>query len=202
MPAPYLDRLLTQSSPGVLVTFNGTDTVIDLPFEFAEDGSEGTLVVLRDSPREVIPITATDPSQIVLGGVNVAGENLWIGVDYASYWQFSVIFSRDSQTDIPDQRGRLNLRYLKLHYQDATAFRVTVTAAGRPTRTYDFRASASESGTFVVPVQTQNTQALITVQSIVDDDPGVMGNSCSPFPAFFTGYEWEGVFYNRVRGGR
>lgn len=205
MAAPFLDRMLHSSNPLVTVSYNGADTIIDLPYALPDDGSEGVMVIMRDSPREIIPFESWDPGQLAVAGTNLIGIPFWVGVDYASFWQFSVIHKRDPQTDIPDLRGRLNLRYVKLHYENSTGFRVYVSAAGRPTRTYTFRSATPVSGIFNVPIQAQNTQVTITVSSSVPEAPGTpvaAGTSCSPFAASFSGYEWEGMFFNRVSGGR
>lgn len=192
-PPIYLDRRVTETSTGVSVAFDGTKTTWTLPYAIAVDGSEGEFSIIRDSDRAVLTSAHETTNTVSVVG-NYLGVPVHIGVLYRTILQFSVIYRRDpNRNNQPDIRGRSNIRYLKLHYEDATSFAVVVQAGGRLERTYTFSSedpAVPESGIFSVPVQCENTQATIT---IIGDDGGSAG---------FSGYEWEGLTYQRLRNGR
>lgn len=189
----HLDRRVTESSTGVSVAFDGTKTTWTLPYELAVDGSEGVFSVVRDSTRERLTTTQESTNTVSVVG-NYVGVQVHIGVVFDTEWEFSVIYRRNpNRNNQPDIRGRTNIRYLKLHYEDATSFSVVVTAAGRAARTYTFTSAdpaVPESGVFHVPIQAQNTQVTIAV------------TSSGAGAASFSGYEWEGMVYQRVRNTR
>ncbi len=189
-PPVFLDRRITDDFAGVSPTYGAGATTWTLPYSIATDGSEGTVAVVRDDTRAVLVTTRPTATTVRFTGVDLSAVAVWIGLLFGFVVQFSVIYSRDRQTGAPDIRGRTNLRYVKIHYEDATRFTVTVTSAGRAARDYEFTAAdltVPESGEFLVPIQSQNTQTTITVTA---DTPGAAG---------FSGYEWEGVQYTRVR---
>lgn len=192
-PPIYLDRRVTEASSGVSVAFDGTKTTWTLPYAVALDGSEGIFSIVRNSDRTTLAVTQESTTSVSAVG-NYIGVPVHIGLIFRTILQFTVIYRRDpNRNNAPDTRGRTNLRYLKLGYENATSFTVVVNAGGRLNHSYSFDAadpSVPESGIFSVPVQCENTQATITV---VADDAGA---------ANFSGYEWEGLTYQRLRNGR
>lgn len=189
----HLDRRLTNSSPGVSASFDGTNTVFTLPYALSTDVAEqqSTLVLVRQDTGAVHTLSFTGSETYT---ASVAGNFIdvpaFIGFVVPSTFTFSVIYPRNRETGIPELRGRLNLRYIKLYFENTQGFTVTVSSPGRETRTYSYSSATEASGIFSVPIQRQNTKTTITVTSV------------NHLPLALSGYEWEGVFHARAGGGR
>ncbi|UOF81180.1 phage stabilization protein [Caudoviricetes sp.] len=163
-------------------------TVFTLPYEVAMDGSEGLLRCINTSDRTSYTVYQLTASSIGIEQ-NLIGVPVTIGVDFRTILQFSVIYPLDPRTGIPDIRGRTALRYVKLFYENATSFTVSVHSTGRTARTTTFTAadlSVPESGVLPISILSQNTETTITITA---DDAGSLG---------FSGYEWEGTLFTRA----
>lgn len=188
MTTTYLDRRIDNDFAGVSPSYNGTATIWTLPYEIATDGSEGTVSVIRKDTGEALTVTRPTATTVACTGATLVAVDVWIGLTYGTRLELSVIYRRD-QNGAPDMRGRTVLRYLKLFYEDATGFTVTVTSAGRAARTYTFAAAdplVPETGIFTIPIQSRNTESTIVITAAT-------AGACG-----FSGYEWEGTFYNRA----
>jgi len=188
MQTPYLDRLVTDSTLGVSATFASGITTWTLPYSIAGDGSEGTLVVIDGVTGACLPSTRPALNQISVAGANRVGSPVFIGLKYSTSYTFSQISIRaDGGTGKVDTRGRLQLRYVSIFYEDSTDFTVTVSAPGKTARTYTYSSSSPQSGTFLVPILEHNTDLTLAV-------------CCSNAGSFgWSGYEWEGTLYTRAR---
>jgi hypothetical protein len=185
----HLDRIVTEQTEGVDITFDGTDTTVVIPYELQDD--EGTLGIVRTDTNEIVTIDSkTNYTTFVVAGENLLGVPLKIGVLYHTAFVLSTIFVRSEDSGIPKTGGRLNLRYIKIFYEDSRRFTVSVTAQGRAARNYTFTSDAPESGTFSVPILSRNTTTTISI------------STSDPLAANISGYEWEGLYYTRVSSRR
>jgi hypothetical protein len=124
-------------------------------------------------------------------------KDVIVGNTYTLRYRFSKFFRRRKDTSgssaISD--GRIQIRKLKIDYASSSYFKVEVTPQYRSKSTYKFTGRTLgtptarlgiipiSDGTFDVPINCQNTQALV---DIVND---------SYLPSFFLSALWEG-FYN------
>lgn len=184
----YLDRLITESTPGVSATFAGGATTWTLPYSIAGDGSEGVINVVDGTSGATLVCTQPALNQVSVAGVNLVGSPVFIGLQYQTSYTFSLVFIRAEGGDgKPDQRGRLNLRYVMISYEDTTDFTVTVSAVGKADRNYVYKSTTLASGKFIVPVLEHNTNVAVTI-------------SCTNGGSFgWSGYEWEGTLFTRAR---
>ena len=192
MTAIYLDRRIDNDFAGVSPSYDGFKTIWTLPYSVATNGSEGTVSVVRKDTLAALTVTRPSATTVAVTGSTLVAVDVWIGITYGFRAELSVIYKRDQNSGAPDVRGRTTLRYLKLFYEDATSFIVTVTSSGRAARTYTFTAAdltVAESGIFTVPIQSRNTETTIVITS---PSAGAAG---------FSGYEWEGTVYRRVPRG-
>jgi hypothetical protein len=188
MTTPYLDRIVTASTLGVSATFSAGVTTWTLPYSVAGDGSEGVLVVIDGTTGAVLPSARPALNQISVSGVNRVGAPIFIGLQYTTSYTLSTIFIRkEDGNGKPDHRGRLQVRYVFLQYEDSTDFTATVSAPGKTTRTYTFSSSTPKSGKFLIPIMEHNVDVTVTL-------------SCTNGGAFgWSGYEWEGTLFARAR---
>lgn len=188
-----LDRLITDTTDGVTITFDGEDTDIVIPY-IAEVGSDFAIVRTDTNAVLVSELChideATGETTLVVPGVNLIGIPLKMGIPYATVLVLSTIYPRNRETGKPAIGGRLNLRYVKIHYENTRSFTVGVTAQGRPERLYPFTSATPVDGIFSVPVLAQNVGSVIRIYTT------------APLDLNISGYEWEGVYYTRVSARR
>ena len=186
----FLDRRITDDFAGVNPTYASGNTTWTLPYAVATNGSEGVVSVVRQDTQAVLTVTRPTTTSVRVVGANLSAVPVWIGIVYGLFLQFSVIYATNRNNGLPDTRGRTNLRYVKLYYENSTSFVVSVASTGRTTKTYTFAAAnltIPESGIMSIPIQSQNTQT----------DISILANNAGA--ASFSGYEWEGIFYTRVQ---
>jgi hypothetical protein len=173
-PAPLLDRLIADTPT------SGTYT---LPYSIATNGSQGTLVCVRQDTGALVAVTR--PAATTVSGT-FSGVAVWFGVTYGFEYTFSPLYPRKGEGEA-ETRGRLQLSRGVLHYRGSQAFNVNTTPAGRPTRTKVFTAAAAEDGEFPFPIQSRNTTVTITV------------TNDTHLPSVLTGLDWEGQYVTRSR---
>lgn len=188
--AKFLDRQVTNLTAGVSAAYAagpGT-TTWTLPFNVATNGSEGTLMVVKRNPTAVLTSTRPAANQIaVTGQGDLTAASVFIGVSYEFRYKFSRIYFR-MKDQVPETRGRLQLRYVDVFYHDTTGFDVVITHSGRPTPyTYSTKLTQAGSGKTRVPVQGRNDYVTL---ELVNSSPGV----CA-----FASMDWEGDFSMRDR---
>lgn len=169
-------------------TVNATPgTTWTLPYSVATDGSEGTLVAIRNDTGAVIEgLTRPSATTVLLPDVDLSGVTVTIGISYEFLYRFSTLYPRNQQGGA-DTRGTLQLRNARLRYRDSQHFDVGVTPVGRTERTYGFDEDATQDGNFRFPIITRNEDATIEV------------TNDSHHPSVITGLDWEGELVNRSR---
>lgn len=188
IPTVYLDRLITESTPGVSATYAGGATTWTLPYSIAGDGSEGVLNVVDGTSGATLVCTRPALNQVSVANVNMVGSPVFIGIQYQTSYTFSQFFIRSEGGDgKPDQRGRLQLRYVMISYEDSTDFTVTISVAGKADRNYVYRSTTPTSGKFSVPVLEKNVDVSVTISCLNEGSFG------------WSGYEWEGTLFTRAR---
>jgi hypothetical protein len=177
----------------------GTDrTTVSLPFPF----TASTVLSVRapgggpysEGYVPVVDAASGGNSLVVVG--NFAGIPFFVGYTYASKFDLSRLYVRDAK-GTPIRNGRLQLRKIITDLYKTAYLRAEVTAAGRPTRKYEFFGFRYDDPAahwdllpnttipWTVPIMCENEQVDIL---IVND---------SPFGHTLTGLEWVGEFNPR-----
>ena len=149
--------------------------------------------------RKGTDLTSTRPSATtvsVVGDYTAPAENkqVIVGVPYDMTYEFSTQHVREKGGAQSVQSGRLQLRTMRINYEDTGYFKVQVTPEARQTYEYEFTgvvlnqaASTIEDvilsdGTFRFPVQAKNDQVSVKV------------TSDSYLPVQIQNAEWEGHY--------
>lgn len=136
-------------------------------------------------------------SQAIDGGVAV--KDIFIGVRYRSYYQFSRLVLTDSDQRAAPLVGRLMLRFITLNYVQSGYFQAGIQASTRPPSTISYNGRRLgdinnltgkvpiDDGQFRVPVMGDAHTATIWIESD------------SPLPCAFLSAEWEAVYHRHSR---
>ncbi len=174
---------------------SGTNlTTWTLPYEYT-----GNVIAVKSgswSDRKGVDITTTRPSNTTVAATgDYSSQPVIIGIPYTMTYEFSTQHVREKDGRQSVQSGRLQLRTMRLNYEDTGFFKITVTPEARATYEYEFagvvlnQANSTiedvilSDGTFRFPVQSRNDRVAI---QIVSD---------SYLPVAVQNAEWEG-FYN------
>ena len=188
-------------------TLTGTyDSVADvttwtLPYEYT-----GDVVVVKGgtwSSHEGANITSSRPSiyyedalkKVVYASGDYSASPVLIGIPYTMTYQFSTQHIKEKNSTQSVQSGRLQLRTMRVNFENTGFFKVQVTPEARQTYEYEYTGVTLNQagsvigdvilndGTFRFPIQSKNDRVAI---QIVSD---------SYLPCAFQNAEWEG-FYN------
>ena len=165
-----------------------------LPYEYS-----GPLHVVKSGSwpqREGANITTTRPSTTtVAASGDYGGTPVLIGVPYDMTYEFSTQHVREKNGTQSIQSGRLQLRTMRVNYENTGYFKIEVTPTARPTYSYEYTGVVLNQlgstigdvsladGTYRFPIQSKNDRVSI---KLVSD---------SYLPCAFQNAEWEG-FYN------
>jgi hypothetical protein len=183
LPA-HLDRYIDSTNAALTVTFDGTKTVWTLPYDVALNGSQGTLAVTGANPGVFLATTRAASNTIQAVG-NYTGVVTRVGVRYDTVETLSTLYLRDRNTSSAELRGRLQLRWLRVHYVDSNALSVVVTQAGRTARTYSVTSAFPQSGVLLVPIQGRTEDIIVAVHASSAGGDAI------------TGFDWEGTYHTR-----
>lgn len=139
-------------------------------------------------------------SEVSLVG-DFRGQRLIIGQLYNFRIIFSTLMikrSNDNGSSYSETDGRLNIRYLRVRYSDSGYFCTTVEHKGKLTYKYPFTGRnldssavigmlVAQTGEFSVPIQSLNTNCIITIDSDV------------PTALALVGASWDGSYYRRTQ---
>lgn len=149
----------------------------------------------------VVDIMAND-GKWVIDNVDLTQGVCYIGTPYEFIAKLSTLYIRQVRQDGSTQAkasGRLQLRDVRINYDDTGSLGVTVKSSSGKEREYTMTsrilgtASAtlgiqpSGTGQFRVPIQSQNTKTEITL------------HSSEPLPLSILGFIWEGSFISRTK---
>jgi hypothetical protein len=184
----YLDRRLSNDSPGVTAAYDGTSTTTwTLPYAVAVNGSQGTLVVCRRSPALLLPVTRPAPNQIAVTGYgDLTAADVYIGILYNFLYQPTRIYLR-GEDGTPEVGGRMRLNSINVHYADTTDMTITVATTGRAPRNTPMSAPTPENGKVPVSIQARHDTVEVTIEN---NTPG---------PCALLGIEWEGFYHTRSK---
>jgi hypothetical protein len=185
-----LDRKVTVTG---LYTAASNTTTWTLPYEY---GGDVKVVKSGDWPdRKGVDITNARPSlNTVTATGDYSAHSVIIGVPYTMTYEFSTQHVREKNGTQSVQSGRLQLRTMRINYEDTGFFRVEVTPEARQTYEYEFtgvvlnQANSTiedvilSDGTFRFPVQSKNDKVSIKV------------TSDSYLPVAVQNAEWEGHY--------
>ena len=198
----YLDRkVLTPAIPES--AYNSTDNTTTINIDsYYNDKSvlEEKPFNVVDTDGKVLKVTA-GVKQVALVG-NYTGKQLIIGEEYSFRIIFSTIMiktSDESGRTTSTSDGRLQVLNFWVNYQDSGYFKVTVRTPLN-NNTYEYQRSMYSldganhidrivltSGTFKLPVQAQNTKAVIVLESD------------TPNPVDLISAGWEGRYVRRTK---
>lgn len=159
----YLDRLVTNYTPTVLMSWNGTVATWTIPYSVALDGSEGTLVMIRADTFLPLGAIQTAPNQFSIATVvDLTALDVFIGVTYESLYRLSTIFPRkQDQAQTAETRGRLNVGFLGVTLEDSTDLTVRVSGDGRNPIDNVFKQASPTDAKVRVPVMGKNDRTTI-----------------------------------------
>lgn len=168
-----------------LATVESSTTTVStwkLPYACPVNGSEGTLIVVRQDNGAIIPSHRNaDPLRVHAAG-NWKNVPVWIGVPYTfRYVPTGIAFRGDG--GVPEDKGRLQVRYIDIVCPDTRSLTVGVSPVGRPER----EAGPPHDGRLRVGVHSQNTQFILDIYD------------SSPYPVALVALDWEGHFTQRSR---
>lgn len=201
--AVLLDRRVPESA--VNCTYNAATklSTIILPYvtndelQVAVVGGGGISIPPGYAPR----VTRVGPSTLTVAG-DMRAVQFRVGVPYTFRYVLSPLVSRTAAAgggQIADTSGRLQIRRLSINYAETGYFRVEVTPFRRVTYVYPFAgrvvgsakvalgASGIETGSFRVPIMSQNTGVDI---ALIND---------TFLPCRFLTAEWEALKITRSR---
>ena len=185
------DRKFTQTGSYDSATDTTTWT---LPYQYT-----GDVIAVKSGSwptRKGVDITTTRPTNTTVAATgDYSAHPVILGIPYTMTYEFSEQHVRAKDGKQSVHSGRLQLRTMRLNYEDTGFFKITVTPEARQTYEYEFagvvlnQASSTiedvilSDGTFRFPVQSKNDRVAI---KIVSD---------SYLPVAVQNAEWEG-FYN------
>lgn len=139
--------------------------------------------------------TTRDGPTVVKALGNYATLPVIIGVPYDMTYEFSTQHVREKNGTQSIQSGRLQLRTMRVNFENTGYFKIEVTPTARPSYEYEYTGVvlnqigstigevSLEDGTFRFPIQSKNDRVSIKIKSD------------SYLPCAFQNAEWEG-FYN------
>lgn len=164
---------------------------------------DGAMTVVKSgswSSRKGVDITTTRPTTTTIAATgDYSAASVIVGVPYTFTYQFSTQHVREKDGTQSVQSGRLQLRTMRVNYENTGFFKIQVTPEARTTNEYEFagvvlnQASSTiedvilSDGTFRFPVQSKNDRVDIQV------------TSDSYLPCAFQNAEWEGFYHIRSR---
>ena len=174
-------------------------TTYTLPYQMKTSQEIKVVKGTEFGARKGTDLTSTRPSATtvaVTGDYTSAADNfsVVVGVPYDMTYEFSTQHVREKGGAQSVQSGRLQLRTMRINYEDTGYFKVQVTPEARQTYEYEFTgvvlnqaASTIEDvilsdGTFRFPVQAKNDQVSVKV------------TSDSYLPVQIQNAEWEGHY--------
>ena len=168
-------------------------TTWTLPYAFS-----GAMKVIKSgtwSARKGTDITVTRPTTTTIAATgDYSAAPCIIGVPYTTSYTFSTQFVRENNGKQSVQAGRLQLRTMRVNYENTGFFKVTVTPDGRPAGVYHMTGQILNStsttiedfniisGTFRFPIQSKNDRVTLKIESD------------SHLPCSFQSAEWEGYY--------
>jgi hypothetical protein len=183
--AAYLDRYVATDGPFLTAVFDGVYTTWTLPYAIAVDGSEGIVAVTAANPSTIITTTRPSATTVRATG-DYTLDTSRAGILYSTQHALSTLYLRNRNTGEADTRGRLQLRWLRVHYVDTSALVVTVSAPGTVDRSYSATFTYPRSGSLLVPLQGRNEDLSIVIRA---DAAGAEAISA---------LDWEGTYYTRA----
>ena len=207
----YITTLLDGKQIITATSYSATTgaTTIDLPLGFRSIPVTNHTVIINTITGEVLDWYTDSNSGVVVGSstlvgnVKVKGHHtgaiLQIGYKYDLKYRLSPQYIRENNGQQTVQSGRLQLKTMRVGFEDTGYFKVEVTPKNRETFTYEYTGlvvnqvgstvgSASLSdGTFRFPVMSRNDSVTIEIKSD------------SFLPCSFQTIEWEGFYTIRSR---
>lgn len=140
-------------------------------------------------------VTTKDGDDVVKADGNYSTLPIIFGVPYDMTYEFSQQYVRENQGTQSIQSGRLQLRTMRVNFEDTGYFKIEVTPTARTPYEYEYTGVVLnqigstigdvilEDGTYRFPIQSKNDRVSIKLKSD------------SYLPCAFQNAEWEG-FYN------
>lgn len=197
----YLDKKVTYKIPVGAYDDDVYETLISLRDLYGIAPASGSYYVVGadgDANRFEPPEDGWTSNPLVGLTGNREGETVTIGQSYEFLYEFSKLLIKKTDQNGGVQTediGRLQLRRGWVNYQQSGAFNVQVnqykyTMSGNrvAARSMILNQESLDNGQFKFPIQTEATNAIITI------------TSDTPSPVSIVGAGWEGVYNRRSRG--
>ena len=168
-------------------------TTWTLPYQYT-----GDVIAVKSGSwptRKGVDITTSRPTNTTVAATgDYSAHPVIIGVPYTMTYEFSTQHVREKDGKQSVQSGRLQLRTMRVNYEDTGFFKVEVTPEARTSYEYEFtgvvlnQASSTiedvilSDGTFRFPVQSKNDR--VTIKILSD----------SYLPCAIQNAEWEGFY--------
>ncbi len=206
-----LDNVLDASSilldlggdeSSILKSFDGTKTILTLPYKLAPADLDKFLVVLSplnmgSLPKgRVIKPTSVSDYQVYFEGVDFSIDKFVFGLKYRFYWKLNPIYIRDKNL-VAIQDGRLQLRNISLLFSNSGPFEVRVTPEGRDTYTDKYSGVTIGSGPDILGFISQNNGEFRTAAYGEADRVAIEVEAYTPWRVRFSSLEWDGAYRAR-----
>ncbi len=190
-----LDRkFLLQSG----ASYDGNTDTTTWPLPYHHSGEMKALITnitsSVGSPGRDVVVTRPTNTEIAVSG-DYRSVPLIVGIPYDMTYKFSPQYVRERDGSQSIQSGRLQLRTMRVNFENTGFFKIEVTPKGRATNSYEYTGVVLNQlgstigdvnltdGTFRFPIQSKNDRVDIEIKSD------------SYLPCSFQSAEWEG-FYN------
>ncbi len=181
-------------------SYNAGTNITTWTLPYAYTGAVNVVKSGSWSARKGANITSTRPTTTTVAATgDFSSQAVLIGVPYIMTYEFSTQHVKEKGSTQSILSGRLQLRTMRINYENTGYFRVDVTPEARTTYNYEFtgvvlnQAGSTigdvilDDGTFRFPIQSRNDRVSI---KIVSD---------SYLPCAIQNAEWEGFYMIRSK---
>jgi hypothetical protein len=173
-------------------------TVWTLPYPVATDIPITAVKSGTWSARKGANITNARPSTTSVHALgDYSAAPVLLGVPYTMTYEFSTQHVRENNGSQSVQSGRLQLRTMRVNYENSGFFKIQVTPFGRPTYEYEYTGVVlNQLGSTIGDVSLNDGTHRFPVQS-KNDRVSIKLVSDSYLPCAFQNAEWEGFYQIR-----
>jgi hypothetical protein len=196
-----LDNKYTPSNGDVTYSASDDETKVEIPFCLRSPVNAANAVVIDNTTGKLLdfewwldPNGAIDPYRYLVLNGQYTHSQLTIGYKYDFKYRLSPQYVRENNGAQAIQSGRLQLKSMRVGFEDTGYFKVEVTPNNRATSSYEYTGQvinqigstvglpSLSDGTFKFPVLSKNDSVTVEIKSD------------SFLPCTFQTIEWEGFY--------
>jgi hypothetical protein len=196
-----LDNKYTPSNGDVTYSASDDETKVEIPFSLRNPVNAASAVVIDNTTGKLLdfewwldPNGAIDPYRYLVLNGQYTHSQLTIGYKYDFKYRLSPQYVRENNGAQAIQSGRLQLKSMRVGFEDTGYFKVEVTPNNRATSSYEYTGQvinqigstvglpSLSDGTFKFPVLSKNDSVTVEIKSD------------SFLPCTFQTIEWEGFY--------